>query len=235
MKEKISWSNYDWITKLSREPRYNDTKRKFWYDGSCVNVDATGRLHLTTQRSPKQFPIGKPIIGAGLISSVQSFSHGIFNIQCIFPKGKYLWPAFWGIGAQSWPPEIDVFEGYSDKNGSYAKFDIFNPFAKWCVETNAWYGTPNNPKNIGSKQHSQLKNDPSSAYEYYTLEWTPDQMKLIFGSKEVRIIKDKEILSKFNDQGLTIILNNGVTNDAADLDSHISSDFIVNYFSYKQF
>ena len=230
----MHWSGYDWKTTLPREPRYSDPKRKFWADDSCVNVDSSGVLHLLTKYNPKQFLAGRPLVGAGLISSTKAFSYGTFSIRCKLPKGKYLWPAFWTIGAGTWPPEIDMFEGYSDGDGSYRKFNLWNPLAKWHLETNAWYGvSPNSLKNIGAKQHRQLKFDPSSRFEYYTLKWQPKKMEISIGKNVVRKITEKSILTKYKEQGMIVILNNAVTNDAKNLETHVQSDFEIKYFDYK--
>ena len=231
MDERIKWAGYSWLTKLHREPRYLDPIRKFWADQSAVSIDSNGYLHLKTHLNPKQFPTGKPLIGAGLIASDKTFSYGNFEIQ--LPKGKHLWPAFWCIGGKDWPPEVDIFEGYSDKKGSYRDFKWYMPFSPWDIETNAWYGTADHPKQLGAKRTNKVRGDPSSRFEYYRLEWTPKRMQIFFGRDMVRRIEDRVILDRFKDQGLIIVLNNAVTNAATNLESHQSTDFVVKYFSYK--
>lgn len=231
--EYINWANYRWLTRIHNAERYTGPERKYWADDNAISVDSLGYLHLKTRYNPRQFKHGKPLIGAGLISSEKRFMHGTFDISCQLPKGKWLWPAYWCIGGKTWPPEVDMFEGYSDKKGSYRDFHWLNPFAPWNIETNAWYGTPTSLKQIGAKQHSKVNGDPSSRFEYYKLEWTPKKMKIYFGKNVVREIDNKEILSKCNEQGIYIIMNNGICDDANGLENHQPSDFVVKYFSYK--
>ena len=234
----FSWAGYKWRTTLPNQPSYSDPKRKFWADEKAISIDNNGYLHLFTRYNPKQFSMGKPLVGAGLISTEKVFKHGVFNISCQLPSGKNLWPAFWCLGSRTWPPEVDVFEGYSDSFGSYMKFDFWNPLAIWNVETNAFYGDVangglKNLKNIGAKPHRQLQGDPSKRFEYYTMRWEPNKIELSYGSKVVREIDNSDLLTKLNDQGMHIVLNNAVANDADNLENHKTSDFIIKYFSYK--
>ena len=55
----------------------------------------------------------------GVIRTKKSWKYGIFQITAKLPKGKHLWPAIWLAGYKSWPPEIDILEGYSRNNDNY--------------------------------------------------------------------------------------------------------------------
>lgn len=231
--ERITWSNTTWLTRLHYSARHMEG-RQFWADPAAVQVDPkTGYLHLLTHRNPMAFPTGFPQIGAGLLASNNEFGYGTFEICCQLPQGKWLWPAFWGV-SKTWPPEVDMFEGYSDGKGSYRAFQWWKPCAPWAIRTNAYYGYGGGGhKQLGAKQHSAMKGDPSKRFEYYKLEWTPGAMKIFFGLKCVRQITHKELLADFKREKLVIVLNNGIRNEAKDIHTMQPSDFVIKYFSYK--
>ena len=47
------------------------------------------------------------------LHSTTGYRYGWFEAKIKLPKGKNLWPAFWMWAWDSWPPEIDIFEGYT--------------------------------------------------------------------------------------------------------------------------
>jgi beta-glucanase (GH16 family) len=129
--DKIQWSDREWFTR-ERWGRIHPGKSYCWYDPECVFVDNKGYLHLTTDLSPTEIKHSngetyKPNLGTGLICSVEDFSYGRFEIDAMMPSGSNKWPAFWLWGSETWPPEIDILEGYTDNRRGYLKFNRFNP------------------------------------------------------------------------------------------------------------
>jgi beta-glucanase (GH16 family) len=110
----LDWKGYNWITQ-ERWGQIHPEKSISWYDDTAVEIDDNGFLILKTQNNPKYFKkldTTSPI-GSGLVSCQNRFGYGYFSIEAILPKGPSLWPAFWMWAWESWPPEIDIFEGYS--------------------------------------------------------------------------------------------------------------------------
>ena len=137
------------------------------------------------------------------------------------------------MSGAEWPPEVDIFEGYSNGDGSYRDFQWLNPFAPWAVRTNAWYNSFKYRKSIGQRQHSAMDHDPSAKFQYYRLEWRKDHMSIFFGINQVRKFTNRDLLSRFARLGMTIVINNAVRTDAKGLGSGDSSEMQVKYFSYK--
>ena len=231
----VNWMGYKWKSIKPDGGPFHPDNPHMWYDDSCVHVLTSGILALDAKYNPRQFLIdGKvynPEIAIGLVSSTNAFSFGKFEACIRLPHGAWLWPAFWVSGAKTWPPEVDIFEGYSDKNSSYRNFQWKRPCTKYAVKTNGWKNVYPNQKQFGQQQHKAFK-DPDS-YHYFTMIWKPKEIKILFDSKEVRKFTDKKMLSQMADQGMRVLLNNGCRNDAKDLKAgYASSSMFVKSFVY---
>ena len=92
--------------------------------------------------------------GVGLVSCTEKFGYGTFEIEAKLPKGQpNAWPAFWMWSFDSWPPEIDVFEAYSNKKGSYFNWNIDALLGKfWRCATNVHLGKNPDNYSIGAKK-----------------------------------------------------------------------------------
>lgn len=179
-------------------PDYN-----YWYDPSCIKiVDDSAILNISTIKyDDKNF-------GAGQMVSKKRYLYGTFEWEYILPKGNNLWPAIWLTGAESWPPEIDVMEGWSHKN-NYHKWLIFNDIM------------PNLHYDFDNKTYQK-----GSLGTYYTfrwlqsidkvnkckLVWTPDLIEISYNNHIIIRMTDKEILKYFN-KPMLVIMNNAVTKD----------------------
>lgn len=230
--KKIRWCGYDWITQ-ERWGQIHPKKNFWWYDESCVNIcRGTNQLHLRTRYNPKYFVgIGEAPIGAGLVSCTEKFSFGIYSITAKLPKGKNLWPAFWMWSWDSWPPEIDVFEAYTNSKGSYFKPRFKSPLGFWNVQTNVHYTEDDKNKMVGGKTKFFGFKDPSDHFIKYTLVWERDYIKFFYDDILVREITDKKILSQLSNTTMNVVINNGVTEDA-NLSVVEESDFIIKNFKF---
>jgi beta-glucanase (GH16 family) len=229
---ELNWCGYKWIT----QERWGDIhpdKPITWYDSSAVEIDEFDILHLKTHRNPKYFQdLDKTSpIGSGLISCTERFSYGDFEIEAKLPIGKYLWPAFWLWSWDTWPPEIDIFEGYS-RRLNYFRIPL-NPFAFWNVQTNVHYLTPAGSEMLGGKQHFFTFKNPTKHFIKYKLEWRKDYIKIYFNDRLVRTVKDENILEQLSKTTMNVILNNSVTEDY-DVNSNKTSDFMIKYFRYTK-
>lgn len=231
----INWSGYNWIPR-ERWGLIHPDKSYCWYDETAIEL-SDDRIHLLTHYNPRYFShldlTSK--VGVGLISCTEEFSHGTFEIECKLPVGNHLWPAFWMWSWSSWPPEIDVFEGYTGFNSSYFKFRPLNPFGFWNVQTNIHYNESNGDKNsIKGKTHWFGFKNPSKNFIKYKVDWFPDIINIYFDGKKVRVLKDKKILDQFNLSKMNVIINNHIT-ARYDLKNVKKSVFTINYFKYDKY
>lgn len=227
VKDKINWSGYEWLTQ-ERWGKIHKDKPWNWYDPSCVKVDNWGYLHLETHKNPTKINGLNPDYGVGLISSVKDFGYGIFEIKAKLPTGKKLWPAFWMWGADSWPPEIDIFEGYTDNRNGY-----FKPksLGWWNLPTNVWtHKKGDKAVNLRAKTKYSGFKDPAKNFIKYTCTWAEDIIRIEHDGYVVRWVDDPEILSYFKNTKMCVIINNHFQKDPPKGNNY--SDFVIEYFNY---
>lgn len=231
----INWSGYNWLTH-ERWGRIHEKKTYCWYDDFAVKINKQNQLILKTQYHPRYFPHLKVTskIGVGLISNLTPFKHGCFEIEAKLPKGKHLWPAFWMWSFEDWPPEIDIFEGYTKRTNNYFTFDLRNPIGFWNINTNVHLGkTPNN-YNLGAKTHWMGFKDPTKNFIKYKCIWTPYTLNFYYNERKVRSITNKKYLDQLNSTTMNLIINNSVDKGVNE-DDPPHSQFIVNYFKYDSY
>lgn len=231
----ISWSGFEWRTYKPDGGAFHPDNPHMWYDDNCVHVMTNGILSLDARYNPRTFLVdGKtynPEIGVGLVCTKQTFSYGKFEACIRLPRGGWLWPAFWITGAKTWPPEVDIFEGYSNGSGSYRHFMWTKPCCKFAVKTNAWKNVYPKQKQFGQTQHKAFK-DPDK-YHYFTLEWKPNKIEILFDSHKVRTFDDKKMLNQMAEQGMKVLINTGCRNDAKNLKlGYQASSMFVKSFIY---
>jgi len=232
MKEKITWSGYDWLTQ-ERWGNIHPDKTYNWYDPSAVEI-CNDDLILKTHYNPKEFTVNDKKItsnyGVGLISNTTKFDYGYFEIEAKLPTGKNLWPAFWMWSFDSWPPEIDIFEAYSSiKKSSYFKIHLDSLFGFYNVQTNVHYKEKEKGKNIGGKTHWFGFKNPQKHFIKYGCLWEENQIVFYYNGKKVKTINDQNILNTLKNTKMNVIINNHIREDIGDFGT---SEFIVKSFKY---
>lgn len=234
MEEYFEWSGYKWLTR-ERWGSIHTDKTWNWYDPSAIKIDESNQLLLDIHLNPKSFLINGVEVesnyGVGLITCETNFKYGLFEIEAKLPQGIGLWPAFWLYASNSWPPEIDIFEGYSGKNGNYKKC-IFKPYdIKSCIHTN---------KNLNIKQFGpsepwfyQFNNNPYLTFNKYGLLWTEKTLEFYINDKLIRKINDDKLLKHLSEYDMRLIINNHIDGDFKNNFTSLSP-FIIKYFKYTK-
>jgi beta-glucanase (GH16 family) len=197
----IEFSGYKWRT---QQPwgDFHPNNPIWWYDPSCVDV-TDNVLRLQTKYHTRE--IFKNKIGVGLVSSENPFTYGEFEADVMLPAGSGLFPAFWLFAVKTWPPEIDIFEGWSRKSGLYTSKGI--PY--YSLASNVWFGSGDKPENIKSKSHMVWKRFDKE-YTNFKLVWTSEEISIYYDSKLVRQVTDSKILSQYKDIEMWVVFNNGI-------------------------
>jgi hypothetical protein len=232
----IQWSDYTWITE-ERWGNLHPEKTYAWYDSHAVSIGTDNSLHLKTHYSPRWFPNLKvwSNTGVGLVSCTTKFKWGEFVILAKLPIGLNLWPAFWAWSWDTWPPEIDVFEGYTNKYSNYSLWG-FLPLRR--IESNIHYIKDNIKLTLAMSNWLVFK-DPTQCFISYKMVWLPDSIKIYYNNRLIRTINDPLIMNSLNKTTLNVVINNHVTKDhdktysTDNLESlEQTSDFVIKHFKY---
>lgn len=159
----------------------------------------------------------------GYVTSTDSFKYGYFRVDFKLPLGKQLWPAIWLSDQDTWPPEIDIVEGWTDqynwpifKPKSVDRIYRINPFAN-RIFPSVHLGT--NPKEHHMKSYKKLNGSPTcyldvTGINVCELVWAPDRLRIYYNGRLVMDESNPEVLKYYNESnGMKIHLNNYVTNN----------------------
>lgn len=112
---------------------------------------------------------------SGTITSNQPFQYGLFEIRAKYPSGVGFWPAFWTIGDDSWPPEMDILEC----RGS----------APYENSNNVWWRRTDNDALIShaSMEYKGAVNY-TQAFHTFSMVWTPTFITFYVDGNELRTV-----------------------------------------------
>jgi beta-glucanase (GH16 family) len=179
----------------------------FTKDGCLVLNQIYNPKQLTTWGSDRIYDIPYSV---GLITSYKSYGYGFYEFDVELPQGSGLWPAVWLSCDDSWPPEIDIIEAYSDGKGVYGQH----------LQSNFHFNLEEIKENSGARNHP-VKNTKDKLN--IACWWTKDFIKLYYNGHLVRQITSDYILKWFRDKKMTVILNNSVRIEYVDkLESQVS-------------
>lgn len=224
----INWMGYEWMTRQKWGER-NPKEPNVWYGkGSVECYGEAEPLRLNVTYDPKNvdeknanfvkrdypcdFSKEHADYRIGLIRTKETFGYGDFEIACTLPNMQYLWPSFWFGVVGSWPPEIDVFEGYSGKYGDYKHNCLMVR-----VEPNVHYTSDyaikhpemeNKPDYmVGPKKTLKCKYNFHGGKNCFKLKWRENYIKIYHNGHRVMCVRNKKILSQFVGKKIFPIIN----------------------------
>lgn len=128
---------------------------------------------------------------SGMLDSSPSFKqkYGYFEIRCMLPETQGFWPAFWLVSDEAWPPEIDIFE-------------IFTNFNSRILMTQHW-----KDKNGKRKMHPKTKKIPDAGKNFntYAIEWNEKEIIWYVNGKKLK--KTSKGMDYINQYAEHIIVN----------------------------
>jgi len=163
---------------------------------------------------PEEFTIP---VGVGFVSTKQTWQYGWFEAWIKLPKGQSFWPAFWSSAIDSWPPEIDILEAYSERGPKYDGPTIsqhwrYRPNRQ--IRPNLHYGLDE----LENRDHYIGYDIPvaecTERFVQYACLWEKDRIEIYYDGYKVQECTDPKILKWFNEGGKHyFILNHGLHND----------------------
>ncbi len=169
---------------------------------------------------------------SGAVFSKQSWNKGWFEAEIKMPINKHLWCAFWLEGVEFWPPEIDVFEAYTEDE----EHDI-NPVP------NIHFGT-NSDRNSPDQSYKRSWFIPNLEYDFslsnkrpmklfaapyrfvqFAVHWTSDFVRIYYDGILYREYCSPDLPPLYSNPDVTmrIVLNNGVM-DSFSVESECGDD-----------
>jgi len=228
----IKFCGYDWLTK-ERWGNIHPDKSYVWYDESSVIQNSEQEIVLLSKYSPKYFDeLGiESKMGIGLISCTDKFTYGRFDLDVMLPNLPYSWPSFWMWSWSDWPPEVDVFEGYSDSKGSYDVILWDKLFKKHYnrLENNVHVRENGIKMDFPNKTPRFSNNDLRQEFNTYSVVWSPDIIEFYINDITVRSITDKKVLSKFENHEMNVIINNSLYKQHLNHKNKIGKMIIKNF------
>ena len=157
--------------------------------------------------------------GVGIVVSRESFKYGIFEWNIKLPIGPQLWPAIWLSCRDSWPPEIDILEGYSDSSSKYGR----------NLNTNIHCGSnPNSHYGIGANRHGLFINDNNTLN--LVCHWTKDFIKIYYNGFLCRVLTNPKDLEWFYNKNMLVIMNTALRTEVNSIVD--STPLIILNFKY---
>lgn len=221
----IDWCGYRWVSAMEGNRPVHPERPWYYMDGKRV-FKFNNEIHLSIAHDPAKFiwyksnwkdqALYEPNIACGVIRSATTFTVDTsFECEVKMPIGKNLWFSFWLTACDDWPPEIDIFEGYTDKYADY--FDKIGlhwkfPFVyrNMRFESNIHYKNKHQEhRHIGAKgvHEKYIKHKPQSQWNRFRCDWRNNAITFYINEKLVRTITNKRVLSAMQTQGMWAIFN----------------------------
>jgi len=229
--------DYEWM--VGRPWGLAHPDHNCYADANMVEV-RHGNLLMGIECKPRTFYDKSYPWGVGFVTSHETFKYGIFEWQFVLPLGRHLWPALWLSDADTWPPEIDVLEGWS----GYGLWPLKNRpdylRLPWCQYIHPGLVHPNGQLSkgygsCGDKGVWRCQIDVQSINSC-RLVWTPDRIMVEYNGHVVMDETKPEVLKAYNEsRGMRVIMNNYVEKDFTydDYASLVRKDFAVTEFKYQ--
>ncbi len=245
----IHWCGYDWVSVMEGRRRIHPQKPWEWYCDECAYVDEDQVLHLKVMDKPTEIhhwdhKTYNPTKAVGIVRTTTPFDYGTFSLEMKMPKGTYLSASFWLSGEHSWPPEIDIEEGWPEDGNWLHKTTKYFPwfFKSWRTTTNVHYldkkGEKDSKTHVGSRNILKCKQplDPSENFIEYKCIWKPDSVEFFANGRSVRKITgkvvDKLINNNENPDHVMDAIINIWTEDPEHHKVSMDTELLVKNFKY---
>ena len=223
----ISWRGYDWSMDAEGGRKIHPDSPYEYYHTDCVSRDGENII-LTVMERPQKVGHWNGVVydsryARGMIRSVNPFTYGTFVLECVLPGGGNLHSSFWLTNEKIWPPEIDIFEAYTNRSGCYMRWPAElrkrTLLPVYAIESNMHYSdSGGNHANTGADGCVVNKlRRPAKKVNEYRMEWTKDRITVIYGGNVVRELREDDFPEIFADLNrhphMFLMINTGLRGD----------------------
>lgn len=198
---EFRWKNYNWRVGHPWGICHPNHLKSWFGDDAVVVGD---KIELKVIENPREFFGDIHRYSCGLITGVDEFSYGEYEIEAKLPTTPNSWASLWTCSFYGdWLHEVDICEAEADVNGGY-NTELFRGkiFRNSYVTTNFHYKDSFlehhqvGPKGIGKCRF--INKIDIDDYNTYGLSFTPEKIEIYVNNISVRTLKDKKIMSYFN-------------------------------------
>ncbi len=151
----------------------------------------------------------------------QSYLEGSFQQpDC----GYGYWTAFWLSGADSWPPETDIFEYLSSSGSAGAHGWYTNMHKSSSSSSGAWYSA-------STYGVSNIR----TSYHRYALDWGYDYMDMYFDGKLYKRYTGDIVDVQNSSGGCVLVINTGIGGWESSLPSEYGKGLSLEWFKSFQY
>lgn len=249
----LNWKGHDWMNGQPWGEAHPNPNIICYADKNESILNSDGSITLDINNKEKYFD-GEvnhtKKFGCGWLSTTDTFLFGKFHFEYKLPKGIHLWPAIWLSGRYSWPPEIDIVEGWSGEGvicknkPNYQRLPFFNKIHPGIV-----YFRIN--EDVYGKSYGSLglKNATYSCYQKLNdwnscnLIWEKDLIDVYYNGHRVMHITENDTdngiyMLDFMRKEMYVCLDSAVlssfTQDDYKQYKEEGSPFIIREFTYEQ-
>ena len=226
--KQFTWKGFNWYS----EDHAKSNCKNAYFSEDAFYIDEQDKLHLKlnlcepkVMRCADNGELRTYHFAAGEVCGEGNWGYGTYECWTSQSVAYHLWSAVWLCGRITWPPEIDIFECYSNQKG----YPFYRPYPYY--ETNIHYGQNTAPMNLGAKKICKwLYKD----INYWKLKWTKNYIKIYLNGWLVRCVRNRKVLAEFNkDAKMYPILNMQVRNDFSEADyNYCTYDLTIHDFKY---
>ena len=160
--DDIKWQNYYYWG-----GRFNKGDITYYGENQFQFTDSTLKIVAEKKGNPENLPYTSGMIDCN--KSLQQ-QYGYFEIRSKLPNSTGFLPAFWLVSVEKWPPEVDIYEIYTNN-------------LRRISTTQHWL-------NRRAKKKMQPKSykiaDASKDFHTYALEWTPKKIIWYYDNQKIR-------------------------------------------------
>ena len=240
----LNWMGYNWCQDMPDGDKMHPHNPYRYYHSDAV-IQSNDDIRLSVFIRPQKVKrwdgkVYDSKYACGLLRSEECFTYGMYTLECILPKGRNLLPAFWLTNEKTWPPEIDIFEGYPNIFGGYWTPSIrpHKPLLKqgYAIEPNIHYGTTEDRIKVGANGvEMNVLHNPASEVNKYYLEWTPDYILIRYNNTIVKYIDKRtnfKLFQQLNEHPWMYVIFDNVIHKSGICT--IGAELILKHFNYRK-